>query len=160
MKDRMEYYKKYRIEHLEETKAACRKWYQEHKEEISQHQKSWRKEHPEKAKEIDRKNSQKYYSKHRDGIKERQRNCMRKNYLKINGKLIRVEKRPRPDDICELCGKTAHRLNYHHWNDEHPELGIWICGSCHYFTTQIEHGLHTKYFQLKADVYTTLHSST
>jgi len=78
------------------------------------------------------------------------REYARKYLIKINGKSVRVNKRPRPDNACEICGKTVRkRLHYHHWDDEHPEYGIWVCGSCHHLCWFVENSLHTKYLELK-----------
>jgi len=60
--------------------------------------------------------------------------------LCINGKSIKVRKRPRPDGICELCGREANKLDYHHWDDEHPEQGVWVCYKCHWLCECIDHG--------------------
>lgn len=76
----------------------------------------------------------------------------------LNGKngWHRVKKRPLPDS-CELCNKiSSPKLQWHHWDDNHPELGIWVCSSCHYFTEGLEAGLtmvHVeKYLKLKSDI--------
>ena len=42
-----------------------------------------------------------------------------------------LNKRPYPNGTCELCGNTVERMHYHHWDDEHPSLGLWLCGLCH-----------------------------
>jgi len=45
-----------------------------------------------------------------------------------------VGKRPYPE-TCEICGKPPKNskisLHWHHWNDEHPEIGLWLCQKCH-----------------------------
>jgi hypothetical protein len=77
-----------------------------------------------------------------------------------NGKFVRIKcnKRPRPE-YCEICNKKPRepnfkeiRLNYHHWNDEHPEWGIWCCGACHLVVGGYENGRIEKYLDLKKKV--------
>jgi mannosyltransferase OCH1-like enzyme len=33
------------------------------------------------------------------------------------------------------------RLYYHHWDDNHPEFGIWVCMPCHSIVEAIEKNL-------------------
>jgi len=66
---------------------------------------------------------------------------------------LRVKKRPRPD-YCELCKMAPYGkwklLNWHHWNPEVPELGLWLCPPCHWFAGGVERGLSTeRYLELK-----------
>lgn len=97
--------------------------------------------------------SQRYYQKHKEIIKERTRDYkkdyFRKYRVVVNGKSIMVNKRPRPDNVCELCSRTSSILPYHHWDDDNPHRGVWICPSCHKACEFIEQGLHTKYLELK-----------
>lgn len=39
---------------------------------------------------------------------------------------------------CELCGAKQcnltsglKKLHYHHWDDNTPSIGLWLCGDCH-----------------------------
>jgi len=68
----------------------------------------------------------------------------------INGKSkwFHVRKRPYPDS-CELCGKKKKRYDWHHWDDEHLELGLWLCISCHKFAEGVEQDLLERYLNLK-----------
>ena len=75
----------------------------------------------------------------------------RKNILVINGKVTKVNKRSRPNN-CEVCGKAVKRLNYHHWDDEKPEYGIWVCLPCHHMVEGIDRGLHGKYLSLRKHI--------
>ena len=54
------------------------------------------------------------------------------NMLVINGKATLVRKRPF-NGICELCGlEIKSRPHWHHWDDKHPEQGMWVHNSrCH-----------------------------
>lgn len=37
------------------------------------------------------------------------------------------------DNKCELCGEELIRYGYHHWDDNNPNLGIWVCHFCDFF---------------------------
>jgi hypothetical protein len=55
------------------------------------------------------------------------------NSLCINGKRVKVIKRPFLG-FCECCGNyfgTDRLLNWHHWDDTKSEYGLWICHKCH-----------------------------
>lgn len=71
---------------------------------------------------------------------------------------IRIKKRPYPtDEKCELCnrpvdGNKLKWLVWHHWNDEHPEWGIWICITCHIFVEKVERDFTEKYKYLKEQI--------
>ena len=46
--------------------------------------------------------------------------------------MIRANKRLYPqNNVCEICNKIKTKLDYHHWDNEHPENGIWCCAGCH-----------------------------
>jgi IS30 family transposase len=63
-----------------------------------------------------------------------------------------IKKRPYTG-YCELCKKVISHLAYHHWDDEHPELGMWLCIPCHQFCEGLEHGLQaSRYLELKDKV--------
>lgn len=33
---------------------------------------------------------------------------------------------------CELCGTLVDSyLPYHHWDDNEPSIGMWLCSQCH-----------------------------
>ena len=74
----------------------------------------------------------------------------------VNGarRRVRVDgRRPKPRE-CELCHKIprfgARTMHWHHWNNEHPEWGLWLCGRCHLFADMIEKGLTaSRYEELK-----------
>lgn len=50
-------------------------------------------------------------------------------------------KRPYPSqNICEFCEKGGHKfLQYHHWDDKDPSLGIWVCSKCHLYCNIFEY---------------------
>mgnify|MGYP001615358700 CR=1 FL=1 len=80
------------------------------------------------------------------------RDWRRNNILPINGKLVRVNKRPRPNDTCEVCGITTPKLDYHHWDDSRPELGVWVCKKCHNIAEGVDNGLALNYLELKRSI--------
>jgi len=86
----------------------------------------WRKENPERIK----RSFQKWYDK--KGKKYAREYC-RKHKMTIKGKqFYNINKRPYPPESrCELCNKEKKKFDYHHWNDTHPEKGLWLCFRCH-----------------------------
>lgn len=55
---------------------------------------------------------------------------------------------------CELCEKPRKDwLHYHHWDDDAPEYGLWLCPSCHKFAEVVEsfgdQDVRAKYLVLK-----------
>lgn len=74
---------------------------------------------------------------------------------RVNGKAMIItglNKRPRPD-VCEICGKEG-LLGYHHWNGLNPNIGIWLCPSCHFAVGVIDENPNfaERYFALKKSV--------
>lgn len=68
-----------------------------------------------------------------------------------NGKLVYLDapyKRNKPDK-CELCGRLTESLGYHHWNDETPSIGLWLCYPCHIFAEIVEKGKVSAYLMAK-----------
>jgi hypothetical protein len=68
-----------------------------------------------------------------------------------------VGKRPYTKS-CEICGKSPKlSLHWHHWDDDHPEIGLWLCPKCHmrvnmYEINQIEPDFVRTYLRLKREV--------
>ena len=94
-----------------------------------------------------------YYAEHREDICKRQRDWNRKHRLSTGTGRIKVEKRDYPEGaLCELCGREAKLLSYHHWDDEVPEFGLWLCTICHKIAEALEVGVADKYNQLKQEV--------
>ena len=94
-------YIRYRNEHREERKRACRIYYAEHKEEL---------------KRKDRERRRKYCL----CVKGRLRTDLNKRdytgYCELCGRII---------------GEGITILAYHHWDDSNPSKGIWVCRGCH-----------------------------
>ena len=82
------------------------------------------------------------------------RDWARKNRLSVgNGEYIYLEKRDFPqDNNCELCHKQRTKLEYHHWDKEWPEAGLWLCIHCHKIAEAYEQGIIEQYQQLKTKV--------
>lgn len=106
------------------------------------------------CKECDRKRQRKYYAENKEKCRKFQRDYARQHYLEVKGKRIRVNKRPH-QDRCELCGEEKSRIEYHHWDDETPENGLWLCFDCHRLAEVIDKfGLNigSKYLKLKGKI--------
>ena len=77
----------------------------------------------------------------------------RKNVLMttINGKIVRLRIKKRiSSGFCELCNKKcSSHLQWHHWDDTHPEIGMWLCLTCHPKVEFYESGMIFKYKELK-----------
>jgi len=74
--------------------------------------------------------------------------------LKSGGFSGRLLKRIMPS-VCEVCGRPPRNkrcLDYHHWDDDTPALGVWVCSSCHHMAEKVDRGLHTVYIDLKARI--------
>jgi len=69
----------------------------------------------------------------------------RRSLVTKDGKRIYLkhDKRPYPNDSkCELCGKKCKFLAYHHWDDETPWIGLWVCQSpCHAICEAVDSGI-------------------
>lgn len=59
---------------------------------------------------------------------------------------IYITKRPYLG-ICEICGaldqnlggkRKGSKLDWHHWDDKHPEFGLWLCFYCHRLAEAVE----------------------
>lgn len=85
----------------------------------------------------------------RPEVAERRKEWVRQNLLTVNGKAIRVHKRPRPYNTCEICKRKVGRLSYHHWDNEHLEQGLWVCYLCHHGSEFIDKGLGKVYLTKK-----------
>jgi len=94
-------------------------------------------------------NRKRWGEKNKDYITE----YRRLNVLYTNGGRIRVRKR-KFEGFYELCGKIIEKRPFwHHWDDQHPEKGLWLCGKCHWLAESVEYDpnqqLMDKYKYLK-----------
>lgn len=103
-----------------------------------------------------RKRQKEYYWKNPEKARQYQREYARNHILKIQGKVIILNKRKRPfSNQCELCKEKQQRIEYHHWNDRKPENGLWLCFDCHRLAERMDKfGLKIarKYFKLKNEI--------
>ena len=120
-----EYKRKWADEHQDMVRESRERWKAKYKEERRVRSAQWRLDNPGWNVEYNRDRT-----------------------LIINGKRVPVHKRPHTY-TCELCGKTVTRTVYHHWDNKHPCLGLWLCLSCHKVAEGVERGLHIKYLQEK-----------
>ena len=107
-----------------------------------------------------------YYEKNRKKIIE----FRRKHVIQTNKHgnhrdrifIMGVIKRPYPiDSICEICDKAARKLSYHHWDNNIPSQGIWVCHACHSGCNFLERTTFCeKYFSTKADIVTNYNPDT
>lgn len=79
-------------------------------------------------------------STRRDGRKSNCKACSQKYSLNTKGKVyIGLHKRPFPlNSQCELCSIELGKSCYHHFNDNNPSLGIWVCPTCDYLAEGID----------------------
>ena len=61
---------------------------------------------------------------------------------------ILIKNKPARPELCQICGKLKPS-SYHHWDDEHPERGLWLCAHCHRVADRVELGYHERYLELK-----------
>lgn len=94
-----------------------------------------------------------WYLQHRDEIIAKVRQTC------LAGRFRNLHKRPYTE-ICEVCGsyvKPEHKqIEYHHWDDANPSLGVWCCSKCHKAMSRIERGqpdpIRERYWALKAEL--------
>jgi len=70
-----------------------------------------------------------------------------------------LNKRDYPkDSCCELCGKNRNTrsLPYHHWDNDNPSKGVWVCETCHRICEALENSnfqkIKHKYLSLKEEI--------
>lgn len=120
--------KRYREKHRDKLREDSKRYYQEHKEQHNEYARQWRIRNPNYSREY-----------------------LRRRHLMVGGRHVTVSKRPRPDR-CEVCGREVARLDYHHWDDRHPCLGLWLCHICHKMADSVDKGYHIVYLQEKEDM--------
>lgn len=75
-----------------------------------------------------------------DGLQGYCKKCIRESYLGTRERHYSgLHKRPYPiDNNCEICGMQLGKCDYHHFNDDNPSLGFWVCGSCDYLAEGLD----------------------
>ncbi len=114
----------------------------------------------EKQREYFRKHDAERYAARRQHMQEKSREWLSsekgKEYLmhRLSGHMLPDGERKRDFlGFCELCGKPivdGKKKAYHHWDDELPAMGIWVCYLCHKTAEGIDSGVVDKYSQIKA----------
>lgn len=77
--------------------------------------------------------SKDYYQAHKEKVNARIRKYRHEHaILYRNGKgIFGVNKAPYPaDKCCPYCGRKR-QLSWHHWDNDKPSKGVWICSRCH-----------------------------
>lgn len=155
-----EYNRRYREKYRDKLNERGRIWRENNKEKLAEYRERnkgklaeqkriYYEEHKEKALAY----GKVYREEHKDELRIVKRDWNRKNILTVSNKHIRVLKRDYPNDgACELCDRVIRRLGYHHWDDEVPKFGLWLCETCHNAAEVFERGLIDRYVQLKDKV--------
>lgn len=77
-----------------------------------------------------------------DGLQHLCKKCKQESRLRIKGKHYSgLHKRPFPlDGRCEICytGLGGQFYDYHHWDDNDLNLGIWVCYACDYLAEGLD----------------------
>jgi len=73
-----------------------------------------------------------------------------RNAIKLRMSITRYKDRPDKPDECPLCGDTSGRFYWHHWDDGHPKVGMWICPHCNLMVELEDRGLVEKYRDLRS----------
>ncbi|MBA7646927.1 hypothetical protein ES703_54695 [subsurface metagenome] len=100
-----------------------------------------------------------YYARHKDRIKAKLRLT---RLSTTGGRVIRgLNKRPYPKG-CEWCSLFTSRplkptrLVYHHWDDQRPSMGLWLCHRCHHIAELMDkpwsQTLMNGYIELKRQI--------
>lgn len=114
------YDRRYYQKHKEKRKRYAKEYHRTHREEAIQYQKEYRKTHRKQLKQ----RKKEYWKKHKQYYRE--------HWLKTTEGKIRCVKKRHYTGYCELCGKENTRIGYHHWDDENPSKGLWVCMTCHW----------------------------
>lgn len=117
-----------------------KKYYQSshHKENVAR----WQREHPERRKE----QQEKYMD---NGGRERRKQ------RRLSGKVLPNGEIKRPFlGYCEVCGRSLidRQKDYHHWVEDMPAMGIWLCITCHSMAECVDANLQNNYLNRKAEI--------
>uniref|UniRef100_A0A6M3JJM6 Putative HNH endonuclease n=1 Tax=viral metagenome TaxID=1070528 RepID=A0A6M3JJM6_9ZZZZ len=159
MYSQAEYNRKWRAGNPEKAAEYAKRNRTKRKDAIVEYNREWRARNPDKVAEQAKRNrtknkdriveyNKKWREEHPEAVKEWQRSYHERKRLRVNGKTISVNKRPKTIG-CEMCGEIVNRLEYHHWDDEHPCLGLWLCWNCHRIAEGVDKNLHFIYLREK-----------
>ena len=107
-----------------------------------------RKNERQKKRYEERREDPKYREERNQYRRDRRREFVFRVLVNGERQNVKVKKRTRPE-TCEICGREPSRMFWHHWDDLHPEWGIWVCMKCHIGVEFLERGMGPKYFELK-----------
>jgi hypothetical protein len=66
---------------------------------------------------------------------------------------VRVDKKRQYTGKCEVCGREFNNKRgnhaYHHWDDDIPQCGVWVCCTCHNLAEGVDAGLDKVYVRLR-----------
>lgn len=80
--------------------------------------------------------NRRYHQAHGEEFKARQRQTR----IGSKGRVLTgLHKRPHTL-ICEICGHLFKMTGYHHWDDNNPSKGVWICNPCHKIVEMVDAG--------------------
>ena len=57
--------------------------------------------------------------------------------------------------FCEVCGlliPEGKHKDYHHWDNEMPAMGMWVCYKCHKIIEGVEAGIADTYLKKKTEI--------
>jgi hypothetical protein len=80
--------------------------------------------------------------------------------ISVNGHhhLFTVQKRERPDH-CELCNESCEILDWHHWDPNNLNKGIWVCKKCHPLAEYLDGYEDKEYLERFKDKYLSFKSN-
>ncbi len=138
--------KNIRKKYVEDNRDRIKKNYNDHKEEIL---KKRRDEYKLKDKKVLAEKAKKYRSEHIEEmrLRDKKRSKKRSEYSRDhmlgihdeNGNYKKIKCNKRLHTLtCEICGRKVEITAYHHWDDNKPECGLWLCSHCHITVERLE----------------------
>jgi hypothetical protein len=158
--NKSEYQKAYYLRNREKILKQVKEYYRKNRDKALEQKRAYRKKHAEKYSKYYReyrlKNIEKYrqYNRQYDRKRVKQkRELRRRMVIDYSTKMLwGVKKQPYPiNNECQACGSTHRLLNYHHIDDNHTEIGVWICCYCHMRYHQHKKGTYNFAFAEKID---------
>lgn len=124
-------------------KEHAQRYYRKHRDEIIAKTRAYIAEHPEMYRKqalayyyAHREERLAYYHRNKQDILRKNQQHRRQTVITYHGErpnILNVQKAPYPaNKQCTCCKKPNRRLQWHHWDDDNPEHGIWLCPKCHF----------------------------